>query len=164
MSKKDWILLLVPLLGNGVIFFVLQQILLSRYKRKQEKLAYQDRIIEKFMSQLESFLSVFHGLRRAYTDPLDRVPFSTVWNPVSEQMQLLVNYYERNQIVLKKMEPTYILICNQWEEMVNLVAEYKLAKRTMDSEFINCFNTKCINMHSLIKQCLLECERQFLRI
>lgn len=164
MSTKDWILLIIPLVGNGIIFFVLQQLILNHYKRKQEKLAYQDRVIEKFMAHLEDFLSTFHGLRKAYVDPFDRVPFSSVWNPTSEKMQYLVNYYERNQVVLEKIRPTFQLICDQWDEMVNLVAEYKLAERTMDPEFINNFNSKCINLHGLIKQCLLESEKQFLRV
>ena len=162
MELKDWILLLIPLICNGLILFFVQQSFSTMLKRREEKHDYQKNILQETTMLFQKFFADFHQLRNGYYDPKRLVPFAQVWNPLNDDIRTLVVFYDAHPLVLKKSKEVFDKITHQWNFMGSVVLEQRETTNCMDDEFREKFNQECYIMQELARECLVVLEKELL--
>lgn len=97
MSTKDWILLLVPVLLNGVVVFLLQRIFERKQLALNKKYEYVSVMQQKVDNALASFIKVIQ------TTGNDSVQISWLNQFISDYSEVHY-YYQQNQVLFKHLK------------------------------------------------------------
>lgn len=98
MSTKDWILLLVPVLLNGVVVFLLQRI----FERKQLTLTKKYEYVSVMQQKVDNALTSFTKAIQAVGNDSVQI----IWlNQFMSDYSDVYYYYQQNQILFKQLKP-----------------------------------------------------------
>lgn len=164
METKDWITLFLPLVGNGVVLFVLQQTFLAHIKHAEQKNDYQKQVLIEFTSLLHDFFACLHGFRGLYMDPESSQEFSDIWNPANNLMQQLVLIRDTHPVILKKANKHFDLCIKQWNELSKFLRNVKYSQANLDDCFYRRIENECFIMQERLRSCLEVCEKQLLKL
>lgn len=166
METKDWIIMLVPIIVNGVVLFVFQQSITYRVNQMVKKMDYRQEIYKEFLSLLKDFYEKFRMIRD-WGQPRSqgKVEFSTAWNMATEQMQKVLIYYDTHKTTLISLEKPYNSCINKYQCMINVLRDETISQ---DGGYIvteKCsvdFCNEYWEMDKLIKEFLDQCEKQII--
>lgn len=97
MEAKDWILLFVPILSNGVIIFIFQKI----YEQRQLSIMELHKYVSILLQKVDNALSKFINIMESINFGTDQVQsFSQFIGSYRE----VVFYYQQNKGLLKSFE------------------------------------------------------------
>ena len=122
MSTKDWIVLLVPIICNGIIVFAFQKILskkIERYNKRQDIL---DDILKQFWNKLQELNDTF-----VQTNIAAMRDSSVAGNSIGifESVILdIVRYYDTNEFDLKVFKKEYNDFNDAWIDFKNTYVSY----------------------------------------
>ena len=99
MTNKDWIILLVPILFNGVFIFILQKV----FERKQDIKTIKKRYLFKFLNAIDDCLiiglSIYRLQREEERD--DAKQMKLLFEYKNRLLNLYYNYYQPNHTIFK---------------------------------------------------------------
>ncbi|MCM1172847.1 MAG: hypothetical protein NC393_12085 [Clostridium sp.] len=110
MEKKDWILLLVPILCNGVIMFLLQKAFEKRQLVLNEKYKYVSLMLQKVDKALDLFVKTLQTTDDDLTQ-INRL------NQFSASYCEVYYYYQQNQTLFKHLENSMTELIKTHEEI-----------------------------------------------
>lgn len=114
MTTKDWILLFVPILCNGILFVIFQKVFLDRYIRR--RLMKED-IIKEFLNKLKSFSDLI--IQSGFDSNRDA---NSVPENVSEMQNRyidLIKFNTANKYDLTKFSSAFDQFCKNWSMFVD---------------------------------------------
>lgn len=151
MGTKDWILLLVPILCNGVIIFILQKIFEKKQITRTIKFEYASLLRQKIDLSLELHAKATR-LANEGNNENDNIINETIQQYVNSTLDVYY-YYVQNKIVFKSfekhMEQVAVLVlditkCSHQKE-VNLVEFSSIFNKIRDELMI--LKKDCIKLH-----------------
>ncbi len=116
MSAKDWIILLVPILCNGVIIFILQKIFERKQLITSEKYEYVFIMLKKVDEALSLFI-------KATQSTGDDIVQNNYLNKFINSYCDIFYYYQQNQKLFKVLK----------DYMVEIVSEHEKLKKELDT-------------------------------
>ena len=164
MTVKDWIILLVPLVINGVILFVFQQIFLNNQNKSKRRNDYQDKVLEEFLIKLQAFYSTYWSMQLTIAfDRFGTADWEPVWNKATEQIQELVLYFRAHPASLKKLQIKFDRCVNHWQMMIDLFAnDMRFDEGVISNTTREILSKAYPLMSDYIMDCLAECESMLL--
>lgn len=97
MSTKDWILLLVPILFNGVVVFLLQKI----FERKQLALTEKYKYVSIMQQKVDNALVLYVKALQAIGNDLTQI---SLLQQFSNSYSEVYYYYQQNQTLFKHLK------------------------------------------------------------
>lgn len=130
MEYKDWITMFVPIICNGFLIFIFQNIITKEIARQEKKQGIRDDVLRTFWNKLQKLNDTFIQINVArYKDP-------TVAGRSLEILQLVIveiyQYYDTNEFDLKFLTKRYTKFQQCWLNFKNTYNEY--SKKTLTKE------------------------------
>ena len=102
MNTKDWILLLTPIVFDGIVFVVLQKIVIDKYiKHRMLK----DEIVKTFLDKLKHLIS--HMIQSNFDSMTDGDSVNDNVLTMQKEIVDIVKYYHTNIYDLKKFQEEF---------------------------------------------------------
>lgn len=146
MNTKDWILLIVPILFNGVIIFILQKI----FERKQLAISEKYRYVSVMLRKVDDALALFMKMIQTTDDEL----VSWLKKFINSYSNVFY-YYQQNKELFKSLESYMDELANEHEKIIKIKVETEKfdfeTKASMDSifrkiyELLQSIQNDCIN-------------------
>lgn len=167
METKDWIIMFVPIVVNGVGLFVFQQLIMHKFKQIEKKTNYRQEILKEFLHLLKEFYETFRVIRNTgESTSQKKMDFATSWNLATEHIQKVLIYYDSHKATLNSLEKTHNKCIDKYQHMIDVLRDETIVK---DGGYIiteKCgkdFHDAYWEMDRLIKEYLAECEKQILQ-
>lgn len=131
MGNKDWILLLVPIVCNGLLVFVFQKFISNKIDHTNKRNNLRDEIVILFWKKMQELNDVFIQIN----DSVRRNPeelnlgLETIKNKVIE----IIQYYDKNKYDLCIFEKEYLSWENSWNTFTSTLQKYQNTKLERDS-------------------------------
>lgn len=167
MEFKDWIIMLVPILLNGICLFIFQQIIQHKFSKMEKKTEYRQVVLREFLQMLKAFYEKFWTIRNSNQKEMyGDFDFSNSWNAATGQIQDVIMYYDTHKAALCIVEEFYEKCIHQYQILIDVLKEgaiqykggYQLTKKCRKD-----FSDEYWKMDTLIKDCLKQCEQQILK-
>ena len=167
METKDWIVLLVPIVINGICLFIFQQMINRRIKRMEMKTDYRHEILKGFLTILQDTYQIYNKLIRAKPESVSGIDdFANIWNSTHEQMQSMVVYFNTHRAVLINLEDYYDSCVDEFHGLIDILSE-GVSPDDQDFyysvELIHSFTDRYILLDNLLRELLVQCEKELLR-
>ena len=136
MTLKDWILLLVPILSNGIIVFALQKIFEKKRLVRDNKRVY----ITNFKEYVEKALELHMQIAIVFgAESIDYKLVEQTMTQFIENVQKIAHFQYVNQSLLKPIEEKTQQLVDMTNNMTNYIKQN-------DYEKLSCVyqNIKCI--------------------
>lgn len=133
MTQKDWVLLVVPILTNGLALYLLQLYFQSKLKRNERRNDVKQKINSEFFSLLLDIKSNFRALGRGImSNPDDVELFNHNLTVFNQSIGKAIEYYNDYKFFLKDYSSTV-------EELESIFDEYsmvglRLARSPLDDK------------------------------
>lgn len=167
MELKDWIIMLVPIILNGVCLFIFQLLFKRKFEKMEKKTEYRHVILKEFLEILKNFYEKFWTIRNADQDiSCGGADFSDSWNTATNQIQNILMYYDTHKAALNDMEEHFTTCIHQYQVLIDILKQGRIP---CDDGYLltdKCKKDFCDEywkMDTLIKDCLKECEQQILQ-
>lgn len=120
MTQKDYILLFVPILFNGVLIFIFQNIIKNKLERSNKRNALRDEILLKFFKELQNLNTLFIDVNvKAQNNP-ESIP--TGLKKIVDLILSIIQFYDTNTYDLVEFKNEYEAFNNAWN---NFTKTYK---------------------------------------
>lgn len=167
METKDWIIMLVPIVINGVCLFAFQQMITQKIKKMEKKTDYTQEILREFLCLLKDFYEKFRTIRNMNQSIQENdINFSVAWNSTAEQIQKVLVFYDAHQTALINLSESYSACINKYQQMIDVLKDETIHSDEgyilTDQSRIH-FCDRYWEMDTLIKECLAQCEKQILQ-
>lgn len=122
MAIKDWIILLVPILANGVLIFIFQKIVSQQIEKMNKREDIKNEVFKRFWSKLQDINDFFIKMNIEG----QKQPSSISQNLLNlEELFLdLVKYYDTNQFDLKIFEQPFKDLQTKWNDFLVVWSNY----------------------------------------
>lgn len=134
MEGKDWIILLVPIICNGIIIFVFQKILSRKIERQSKRQDIRDDVLKRFWNKLQELNDTFVQTNiAAMRDP--NVAGNSLGIFQSAILDI-IQYYDTNEFDLKVFSKEYKDFKSSWIDFENTYSSYvgKQLNREMQTQ------------------------------
>lgn len=115
LSKRDWIMLLIPILVNGILIFCFQTFVSDKVTDKNRDDALQYSVYEEFWNKTRNFNNI---IIEANVQTQMEGNLSASLISIKEEMIGLVLYYDTNVHDLKVFEKEFYSLTSSWDEFV----------------------------------------------
>lgn len=146
MNTKDWILLIVPILCNGVIIFILQKI----FERKQLSISEKYRYVSVMLRKVDDALALF--IKVVQTTGHDQI--SWLYKFINSYCNVFY-YYQQNQELLKSLKSYMDELANEDEKIKN--NKDKLENTKIDFETKVCMESSFRKIYELLQSIQNDC-------
>lgn len=122
METKDWILLILPIIANGIMVFTFQKVITIKIEKFNKKSSIRDEVIILFWKKLQCLNEVFIQTNisvRTSPNTLAK-ELEKIKNSVFE----IVQYYDTNKYDLKIYSDEYKCWEKSWNKFVGTLAEF----------------------------------------
>lgn len=164
MELKDWILLVIPIVCNGVILFLFQQILMIQIKKNERINTYKQDVLKEFLSYLQEFYIQLRNIRSIDSERSGKeYEFSSLWNPAVKAMENMVVFFDVHPVTTKKVRPYFLACINKWQNIIDTLFESK--KNNNGKVSYDCsiaFSREYEEMNELIKVCMACCDQEII--
>ena len=132
MTQKDWVVLIVPILANGLVLYLLQLYFQSKFKRSERKDEVKQKINNQFFSLLLDIKTNFRTLGRCLMSSPDDVKlFNQNLTNFNQSIGKALEYYNDYKFYLKDYSSNV-------EELGSIFDEYtevgfRLARSPLDN-------------------------------
>jgi hemerythrin-like domain-containing protein len=150
MTQKDWILLIVPILCNGVVVFILQKI----YEKRQLAIAAKQKYVSILQEKIDVALSLFIKVIQSSGKDMEQINYlnqfiqsfsdihyyyqqnTVIFSAIENDMNKALEVYSRMQSICQSMNSDKNNIATSIQLEDNLRALYRILQK---------MQTKCIN-------------------
>ena len=113
MEAKDWILLIIPIIFNGVIVLIIQIIFENKKLKREVKFPYYQNLSKLLKEVNATFIQENIDVQTKKRDVNETIIF--LENSIVE----IIKYYDSNQLYLSKIRPEYQLLLHSWGSFIN---------------------------------------------
>lgn len=164
MELKDWVVLVIPIVCNGIILFLFQQLYSIRLKKAEQTSNYRQEVLKQFLASLQDFYRFTRNIRYIDSSRSGReYEFHSLWNPAAEKLEELAVYADTHPITIEGSELGFIEIQKKWGDMADMLYadtmknNYILSHKAAE-KFIEWFS----ELLDLVKKCMARCEEEIL--
>ena len=167
METKDWLSLCIPILCNGIILFVFQQI----YSRKIEKFDKRNSYIKDVQINLLSLLQEFY-MKIRNLSKIDssrsgkEYDFAELWNPAADSIVKIVvalDTYPKT-IGESNVKGSIDLLIEKWDYLNDLLYSVRIKNNgIVPSDISNEVSVCYTQIISLVKKCMYACEEEIIK-
>ncbi len=129
MEAKDWIVMLIPLILECVVFFVFQTYFNRKLARLEKKMGLKDNVVYSFLEQIRhirlEYENIFNRGEAVSNDEIKN--FFELINPT-------FHFFQANRRDLEKFEKDYNCFYHSWVELVDIWNEYARSEQNPSSE------------------------------
>lgn len=115
METKDWILLIIPIIMNGIIngiiLFVFQKIISLKLKHIEKLNALRDEAFISFLKKLQNFNEVLIQVNWTFMRNPDLIYYKEL-SKINESVHSIIQYYDTNKYDLEIFSKEY----NDWNK------------------------------------------------
>lgn len=122
MEIKDWVLLLVPILANGIIIWLFQKIFESKFERMSKRSSFRDDVIMCFYQKVQNLNDTMIQMNVSVTSNPDSV--SVELNKTHMEVLKIFKYYDSNKYDLDVFEKEFDAWKESWNTFETTVQEY----------------------------------------
>lgn len=119
---KDWIILIVPILLNGIIVFLLQKETEKRLERKNKRQDLRDEILILFWKKLQDLNDIFIDsniqVLKGIAKPEEGI------NEIQQRIVYLIQFYDTNKFDLETFNLLFESLKNSWENFLKTYNKY----------------------------------------
>ena len=119
MSLKDWILLLVPIVFNGILVLFIQICFEQKKMRKEIKMPYYRQFSDLLKKLNNTFVSENFEVQINGKDVVKAIPV------FQQYIFEILKYYDSNRLYLKKITTDYVCLINSWADFNKQVKRTK---------------------------------------
>ncbi len=117
METKDWIIIFIPILSNGIILFIFQKIIISKLEHLKKKNDLRDEVILLFWKKLQTLNDIFIQTNISLEKNPDSI--NTEINKIYDAILSIIQYYDTNKYDLKIFSVQY----KKWENSWNIFSD-----------------------------------------
>lgn len=119
METKDWILLIVPIICDGFVFFLLQKLISNRFDRINKKDDLRDSAVVGFWKKLQELNDLFITTNLKVSSGNQNILYGleTLRNKIFE----IVQYYDTNNFDLKIFSKEYECWKASWDSFATML-------------------------------------------
>jgi len=132
METKDWIVLIVPIVSNGVLIFAFQKLFEKRIAKLNKRQDIRNEVFLAFWKKLQDLNDLFIQVNiQSKRDP------SIAGNSLSifgEQILAITQYYDTNKYDLVKFDPLFKKFQNRWNDFLSIWSSYANTPLTSDMQ------------------------------
>ena len=129
MEAKDWIILILPIISNGIILVIFQKLIVDKYIKHR---LLKDEIVKSFMDKLKELLELM------IQSIFDSLVYGVNVNDNIEKMQSkivdIVKFYYTNNYDLKKFNKEFEVFNNNWMTFQTTCNIYALQDLTTEKK------------------------------
>lgn len=129
MEAKDWIILILPIISNGIILVIFQKLIVDKYIKHR---LLKDEIVKSFMDKLKELLELM------IQSNFDSMVYGVNVNDNIEKMQSkivdIVKFYYTNNYDLKKFNKEFEVFNNNWMTFQTTCNIYALQDLTTEKK------------------------------
>ena len=119
MTTKDWILLLVPIILNGVVLVIFQKFVIDKYLKHR---MLKDEIVKAFLDMLKEMIA--HIIQSNFDSMVAGDSVNDNVLIMQKKMVEIVKYYHTNNYDLKKFQKEFDSFNESWMSFQNARNEY----------------------------------------
>lgn len=163
METKDWLVLVIPIVCNGIILFLFQQFYLAKSKKFERLSTYKQDVLKKFLSYLQNFYTLLRNISQIDGRSGQKCTFASLWNPATELMQTLIVFADTHPITIGETKLGFQKCVDKWQHIIDLLYNESVENNFQISK--KCAKIFCheyIEMNNLVKECMAACEREIL--
>lgn len=138
MDRKDWILLFVPILCNGIILFILEKKSEKRRLIQERKYKYFCELEQKLINCLAAWSTLKSGLVNSCSDE----EFESYYKDIIEKHREIIVYCEQRELLLKPLS-------NLISELRNIGIDLKDPQRCSKGDLMKRSEATLKKMHQL---------------
>lgn len=110
MTIKDWILLVVPILANGILVFIFQKVITANLEHFHDRETIRSEVIKAFWRKLQNLNDTF--IQANINISRNPATLSQELENIRTSVLEIIGYYDSNQYDLKIYDKKY----RQWEQ------------------------------------------------
>lgn len=129
MEPKDWIILILPIISNGIILVVFQKLIVDKYIKHR---LLKDEIVKSFMDKLKELLELM--IQSNFDSMIDENSENDNIAKIQSKIVDIVKYYYTNNYDLKKFNKEFETFNNNWMIFQKTCNIYALQDFTMEKK------------------------------
>ena len=129
METKDWIILILPIISNGIILVVFQKLIVDKYIKHR---LLKDEIVKSFMDKLKELLELM--IQSNFDSMIDENSENDNIAKMQSKIVDIVKYYYTNNYDLKKFNKEFETFNNNWMIFQKTCNIYALQDFTMEKK------------------------------
>lgn len=133
MESKDQILLLVPIIVNGIFLFVFQKIISGKFDRQEKKNELSLNVLGAFRAHVISSIQAMNNLQTTLNHGGDG---SKEMEGYCKTVQELCNYYSVYKVVLSGYEKEMGELVNSLNSCISIIKNHKNKLKQNEMNFI----------------------------
>lgn len=122
MTTKDWIVLVTPIIFNGIIIFTFQKLLSQKIEQTNKRQGIRDDVVKRFWNKLQDLNDTF--IRVHIKTMKEPETLSENLETIKENILELIMYYDTNKYDLDKFSNLFEEMETKWNCFVELLREY----------------------------------------
>lgn len=109
MKTKDWIILILPIISNGIILVIFQKLIVDKYIKHR---LLKDEIVKSFMDKLKELLELI--IQSNFDSMIDGNSVNDNIGKMQSKIVDILKYYHTNNYDLKKFNKEFETFINNW--------------------------------------------------
>ena len=109
MEAKDWIILILPIISNGIILVIFQKLIVDKYIKHR---LLKDEIVKSFMDKLKELLELM--IQTNFDSMVDGDSVNNNIVRLQSKIVDIVKFYYTNNYDLKKFNKEFEIFNNNW--------------------------------------------------
>ena len=165
MDLKEWALILIPILGNGILLFIFQQFMLNRIKRSDNINLYRQETLRKGLEVFQSLYKTTLDIEKLNSTKFGtHVSVAEVINPIAEMITELKIFTDTHPLIFTETNIPANDCIQMWTCMCNiLLVDRVYNDNTISGQGSREFLQKHAAMQKLIRKSMLLCEQELLK-
>lgn len=133
MTGKDYILLFIPILFNGVLIFIFQNIIKNKIERSNKRNTLRDEILLKFFKELQDLNILFITVNVEAQNNPESIPIGL--KKIADLILSIIQFYDTNTYDLVEFKNVYEAFNNAWNNFIKTYKEL-VGKQLTESDKI----------------------------
>lgn len=136
MTKKDWIMMLVPIVANGIIIFFLQKWISQKIDQINKRNSIRDSVYKTFWDQSQAYtLFITRMIKEAQED---YTSFINNFFRLKDLTDEMIAFYDANKEDLKKVDKEYNDLQSAWNDIDEAVTTGPRKAAMQEPDFDAC--------------------------
>lgn len=132
METKDWIVLIVPIVSNGILLFAFQKLFEKQISKLNKRQDIRNEVFLAFWKKLQDLNDLFIQVNiQSRRDPSIAGKSVSVFG---EQVLAITQYYDTNKYDLVKFESSFKKFQNSWNDFLSCWSLYANTPLTSDMQ------------------------------
>lgn len=165
MEVKDWIILIAPIVVNGIVLFLFQQLYLKKEKKNDKRIEYNQEVLKEFSDLLGNLYSKLMDISKLDNELSGhKYHFCEIWNPLHDMFDELFRFIKVHPVILKNFNSKISECLEIWNSINNGLQDDRKNNNNQITylTFIKLENG-ANEMIRIVGECMENCEEKMLK-